>query len=358
MWRPADSCALHIPKYALDQRKVSFARIMHEEAHLLHSVRQVGARLRYMPGSAMGAPSVAELGTRVNRCRCRVTLGHARLLKKIHRVLPLAKEEPVGGASHGDPQEVMELPKVRHGEFRVKAIDDAAEESIRGSREDDVVDVEQQVGTGAALSVDKEGGVSGRSDEAELSNVRGEALVPRPRGLLEAVEGALKKTNGIGARRVDEAGGLLTIDGLVQVTVKKGILHVQLVDRPLTRSSDAEDDPNRCRLDDGAERLVIVDAVSLGEAADDPASLMTSQRAVGVELMPEDPFASDNIGARRLGDEAPCVVVDESLVLLSHSRAPLRVGKGPSVVTGNGRGSRGGSDMSSWWEAIMINMLQ
>jgi hypothetical protein len=31
-------CALHIPKYVLDQRKVSFARIMHEEAHLLHSV--------------------------------------------------------------------------------------------------------------------------------------------------------------------------------------------------------------------------------------------------------------------------------------------------------------------------------
>jgi hypothetical protein len=179
-----------------------------------------------------------------------------------------------------------------------------------------------------------------------------------PAGLLEAVEGALKKTNGIGARRVDEAGGLLTIDGLVQVTVKKGILHVQLVDRPLTRSSDAEDDPNRCRLDDGAERLVIVDAVSLGEAADDPASLMTSQRAVGVELMPEDLFAGDDIGARRPGDEAPCVVVDESLVLLSHNRAPLRVGKGPSVVTGNGRGSRGGSDVSSWWEAITINRLQ
>jgi hypothetical protein len=66
----------------------------------------------------------------------------------------------------------------------VRAIDDAAEESIRGSREDDVVDVEQQVGTGAALSVDKEGGVGGRSDEAELSNVCGEALVPRPRACL------------------------------------------------------------------------------------------------------------------------------------------------------------------------------
>ena len=144
----------------------------------------------------------------------------------------------------------------------------------------------------------------------------------------------------------------------MQVTVKKGIIHVQLVDRPLTRSSDAEDDPNRGRLDDEAQRLVVVDVVLLGEAADDLASLMTSQRVVGVELVPEDPLASDDVGAERPGDETPRVVVDESLVLLSHSRAPLRVGKGPSVVTGNGRGSRGGSEVSSWWEVVTINRLQ
>jgi hypothetical protein len=155
-----------------------------------------------------------------------VTLGHARLLKKIHCILPLAKEEPIRGASDEDPQEVMELPKVCHGELRVKAIDDAVEQSIQGSHEDDVVDVQQQVGTGAALSVDEEGGVGGRSDEAELSNVCGEALVPRPRGQLEAVEGALKKTDGVGACRVDEARRLLTVDRLMQVTMKKGILHI------------------------------------------------------------------------------------------------------------------------------------
>ena len=265
-----------------------------------------------------------------------MTFGHARLLKKIHRVLPLAEEEPVGGASDGDPQEMMELPKVRHGELRVKATDDAAEQSFRGSREDDVVDVQQQVGTGAALSVDEEGGVGGRSDEAEISNVRGEALVPRPRGLLEAVKGALKKTDGVGTRQVDEAGGLLTVDRLVQVTVKKGILHVQLVDGPLTRSGDAEDDPNGGRLDDGAERLIVVDAVALGEAANDPASLVTSQGAIGVELVPEDPLACHHVGTWGPGNESPRVVVDESLVLLSHGRAPLGVGKGPSVVAGNG----------------------
>jgi len=118
--------------------------------------------------------------------------------------------------------------------------------------------------------------------------------------------------------------------------VKKGILHIQLVDRPPTRGSNAEDDPNGGRLDDGTERLVVVDAVALGEAADDPVSLVTSQCAIGVELVPEDPLACDHVGAGRPGNESPRVVVDESLVLLSHGRAPLGVGKGPSVVAGNG----------------------
>lgn len=58
------------------------------------------------------------------------------------------------------------------------------------------------------------------------------------------------------------------------MAVKEGVLHVQLVDRPLSRDRDAEDDPNGSRLDDGVEGLVVVDAVALGEATDDPTSLV------------------------------------------------------------------------------------
>jgi hypothetical protein len=69
--------------------------------------------------------------------------------------------------------------------------------------------------------------------------------------------------------------------------VKEGVLHIQLVDRPLSRGRDAEDNLNGSRLDDGAEGLIVVDAVALGEATDDPASLSVSQCAIRVELMPE-----------------------------------------------------------------------
>jgi hypothetical protein len=77
----------------------------------------------------------------------------------------------------------------------------------------------------------------------------------------------------IGASRVNKARRLLTVDGLLQVAVKKGVLHIQLVDRPATGGHDAKDDAYHRRLDDGAEGLIVVDAVTLSEATNDPASL-------------------------------------------------------------------------------------
>ena len=80
----------------------------------------------------------------------------------------------------------------------------------------------------------------------------------------------------IGGGRVDEAGRLLTVDGLIQVVVEKGVLHVQLMDRPGARSGDAEDDSDGRRLDNRAERLVVVDVVPLGEPTNDPLGFMAS----------------------------------------------------------------------------------
>jgi hypothetical protein len=140
--------------------------------------------------------------------------------------------------------------------------------------------------------------------------------------------------------------------------VKECVLHVQLVDGPLARGRDAEDDPNGGRLDDGAEGLVVIDALALGEAADHPTSLVASQGAIGVELMPEDPFAGDHVGTGWTGNEAPGVGFDKRLVLFSHSLTPLGVCKAPPVVTRNRRGSGDGDDVSCRWESVSDDRLQ
>ena len=100
--------------------------------------------------------------------------------------------------------------------------------------------------------------------------------MPSPRRLLESVQGLLHEAHVVGGGRVDEAGRLLTVDGLVQVAMEKGVLHVQPMDRLGARSSDAEDDSDGRRLDNRAERLVVVDVVPLGEPTNDPPSFMAS----------------------------------------------------------------------------------
>ena len=171
---------------------------MHEHTDLLYCICEIRTRQGQVLESAGEAPVLRgvgdrrtlgsrELGMSVNRCRRRVTLGHAFPLEKIQRVLALAEEQPVGGARDGDPKEVVQLSEVRHGELEVKTSCDSPEQVRRGSREDDVVDVHQQVGSGASLLKNKEGGVGGRGDEAQLTKVSGETLVPRPQSLLQTI---------------------------------------------------------------------------------------------------------------------------------------------------------------------------
>jgi len=110
--------ALHVPEDALDKRKVGLARIVHEQADLLHCICEIRPSQREVLKGAGKTPVLSgvgdwralcgrELGSSVNWCRNRVTLGQACTLEKIQRILALREEEAVGGARDGDPQEVV-----------------------------------------------------------------------------------------------------------------------------------------------------------------------------------------------------------------------------------------------------------
>jgi len=171
-----------------------------------------------------------------------------------------------------------------------------------------------------ALFVDKERGVRDRGDEAQGADVAGEALVPRPRGLLEAIQGLLQQADMIWRSWVDKTRRLLAVDRLLQMAMKKSIFHVELMD------GEAEDDPYRRRFDNRTEGLVIVDVVLLREPANNPPGLVSSEGAVGVVLVLEDPLAGDDISMRWSRNKPPGVVVDERLVLVNHRSAPIWVG--------------------------------
>jgi hypothetical protein len=84
------------------------------------------------------------------------------------------------------------------------------------------------------------------------------------------------------------------------------------------------------------EGLVIVHLGMLGEAPQDPMSLVPIQGAIRLQLLLEDPFPGDNISAREARHQVPIVVRLQGLIHL-HS-APL-VGIGEHTTD---RGQLGG----------------
>jgi hypothetical protein len=55
----------------------------------------------------------------------------------------------------------------------------------------------------------------------------------------------------LGASRVDEAGGLATIDDLGKLAMEEGVLDVELVSLPFKGERDGEDDADRGRFETG-----------------------------------------------------------------------------------------------------------
>jgi hypothetical protein len=154
--------------------------------------------------------------------------------------------------------------------------------------------------------------------------------------LLEAVEGLVELVDHVGVSKVDKPNGLSAVDRLCQGAVEEGVLHVELVDRPVPGQSESQNSPEGGRLDHRTEGLVVVDPRTLGKAPEHIAGLVPLQGPVGVQLPLEDPFLGDHVGAMGTRHQVSGVVSLESFVLLFHGTPPLRVDK----RTTNSRGHR------------------
>jgi hypothetical protein len=142
------------------------------------------------------------------------------------------------------------------------------------------------------------------------------------------------------SRWIDEARRLLIVDCLLKVTVKEGVLHIQLVNWLGKRSGNAQNNPNSRRFDHRAEGLIVVDAMLLREASGHPSCLMASKSTVGVVLMLEDPLPGDDVASWWPQDKALSVIVDQCLVFVSHSRTPVGVRQPSAVICKDRRRSR------------------
>ena len=113
--------------------------------------------------------------------------------------------------------------------------------------------------------------------------------------------------------------------------MKKGILDIKLMDRPVPRVSQSNDCANSSRLDNRAECFIIINTGLLSKTTKNLASLVSFQRAISMKFVLENPFTSDNIGLGRARNKVPSLVVGESSKFLFHGLAPVRIGE--SITT-------------------------
>jgi hypothetical protein len=128
--------------------------------------------------------------------------------------------------------------------------------------------------------------------------------------------------------------------------VEEGILHVELLNGPLTGDSSGEHRANSCWFYNRAESLVVVDSGVLSETPKDPAGLVAIKSPVSTELVCEDPLADDNVRALRLGNQLAGPIAHQGSVLFLHSRTSMGIDN-RSTSGGGDRGHGVGEEVTT-----------
>jgi hypothetical protein len=156
-----------------------------------------------------------------------------------------------------------------------------------------------------------------RLNEPQGHQVCGEPTIPGTRRLLQFIQGLVQAAHKIWSDSIREAGGLTAEDSLTECVMEEGVLHIELMKRPVAGGSNGEHRAHGGRFDNWAESLIVVYTRVLREPPEDP-----RERLVG-----ENPFASDDIGATRPGNKFLGPIAQKGPVLFLHCCTPIRLGK-------------------------------
>jgi hypothetical protein len=112
---------------------------------------------------------------------------------------------------------------------------------------------------------------------------------------------------------IREPCGLTAENSLTEGAVEEDILHIELLNWPVTGDISSEHRVNGGRFHNQAKSLVVVDPGELCETPEDPTSLLAIKGPIGAKLVREDPLAGDDVGAMRPGDKLPGPIAHQGL---------------------------------------------
>jgi hypothetical protein len=222
---------------------------------------------------------------------------------------------------------MVKRTEVLHDEFSLERKYGVLHEHCARYGEHNIINTKQQVYRIGATAEDEQVGVRLGLNKCQSEEVHGEPVVPSPGHQLQPVERLVEAADPVRLRGINKTRQLVAVDCLRESTILQHVLHIKQMDRPGIGDSQRKHHADSGRLDHRAEGLIIVDAEPLGKAAKDPTTLVPLHGAVGVELVLEDPFIGDDVGANRMRDKIPSIVGDQTIIFFLHVVVPGWIGK-------------------------------
>src|SRR6266508_3299360 len=176
------------------------------------------------------------------------------------------------------------------------------------------------------------------SNKTSSENNRGEALKPGAGSLLEAIERATETTDVTIRNRVSR--GRMHVDLLMQLAMKKGILHIKLRDGPSVNRSNNNKSMDSGPMGNRSKGLLIITPILLLRPTCNKTRFIALNGAIRTDLNFVDPLACDGSSRRRKRNKIPSASALKSSNLLSHSELPLRMGN--RITIGGRLRERGG----------------
>jgi hypothetical protein len=139
---------------------------MHMEVDLLDDVGDVGAGEHQVlegPGEAPELSQISnrrpesgrDLGLRVHGHRDRFAVYHGSVLKDVESNLALSEKESIYLMLYEDPQKMVKMADVLHGEFSLERRYGVLQECCAGCGEYNIINIEQQVYRIGAVAEDE-----------------------------------------------------------------------------------------------------------------------------------------------------------------------------------------------------------
>lgn len=243
---------------------------------------------------------------------------------------------------------MMKRTKICHGKLPIERRDGMLKKRIRTSRENDIINIKQEVGSVSRRLINKERRIGFGGNKAYGLNKSSKALKPCTRSLFKAIKRFVEETNKIWRGGILKTRGLLTINSFIESAMKKSIFNIKLMNRPRRGNSKTKNNTNSAWFNNRRKSLIKVNTMLLGETTTHPTSFVTSESAIGMKFMTKNPFARNNVNTRRFGNKSPCIILLKSFKFIAHSRKPERVKKSSLITGWNRRDGWGGGKIETF----------